>query len=164
MTKLEFIERMRKACVTARQKGARFNEAVVVAQAALESNWGNSGLCVRACNLFGIKAGSSWKGSVLELPTKEWSKTRGWYDTVARWRMYPSWNECIVDYSRLLSRLSWYRDALDVLHDPDKFLAAILPNDNEPGWATDPEYARKIGNVAREIERLGGPKWEVTAR
>jgi len=161
MTKQEFIERMKQACIVARQKGADFNEPVVTAQGALESSWGNSGLCVKANNLFGIKAGKSWTGPTLELPTREWSKKKGWYNTTAKWRVYPSWNECIVDYSRLLARLKWYRDTFNVRHDPDRFLQAILPSDEEPGWATDPRYAQKIRNVAREIERLGGPKWEV---
>ncbi|MEA4884248.1 MAG: glucosaminidase domain-containing protein [Clostridia bacterium] len=161
MTRPEFVERMSNACKVARQKGAQFNEPVVFAQAALESNWGSSGLCARANNLFGIKAGKCWSGQTLELPTREWSKAKGWYDTVAKWRVYPSWNECIVDYSRLLSRLSWYHDALSVTHDPSRFLSAILPSDGEPGWATDPKYAQKIWNVVREIEKLGGPKWEV---
>lgn len=160
MTKLEFIERMGKACNTARQKGALFNDAVVTAQAALESSWGNSGLCIKACNLFGIKAGPSWQGATLELPTREWSKQRGWYSTVARWRKYPSWNECIVDYSRIIHSLSWYRGCTTALDDADAYLQALLPAPGKPGWATDPNYARKVRDVAREIKRLGGPKWE----
>ena len=103
MTKQEFIERMKQACIVARQKGADFNEPVVTAQGALESSWGNSRLCVKANNLFGIKEGKSWRGPTLELPTREWSKAKGWYETTAQWRVYPSWNECIVDYGRLLS-------------------------------------------------------------
>ena len=74
MTKQEFIERMKQACIVARQKDADFNEPVVTAQGALESSWGNSGLCTKANNLFGIKAGKSWRGPTLELPTREWSK------------------------------------------------------------------------------------------
>ena len=161
MTKKEFVKRMGEACQTAKLKGAAFNEPVVMAQGALESSWGNSGLAVKANNLFGTKAGASWKGPTLDLPTREWDKQRGWYNTIAKWRMYPSWNECIVDYSRLLASRSWFRAALSVTHDPDKFLTALLPAPNKPGWATDPDYARKVRDVAREIERLGGPRWEV---
>lgn len=159
MTDREFVDRMMEACRIARMKGAVVNETVCVAQAALESNWGRSGLAVRACNLFGIKAGGSWKGPVLELPTKEWSKERGWYTTVARWRAYPSWNECIVDYSKVLAGLWWYRDAMAAVDDPDAFLEGLLPKDGEPGWATDPNYAMKVRAVGRKVEELGGPKW-----
>lgn len=159
MTKLQFIERMKKACVTARQKGARVNVPVCMAQAALESNWGNSGLCTRANNLFGIKASASWRGPTLDLPTREWSKEKGWYSTTARWRKYPSWNECIVDYSQLIHSLSWYQGCTTAIDNAEAYLQALLPAPGKPGWATDPDYARKVRNVALEIERLGGPAW-----
>ena len=45
--------------------------SVCLAQAALESNWGESGLTKRAFNFFGFKVGSNWAGSVLSLPTKD---------------------------------------------------------------------------------------------
>lgn len=157
--KERFVQRMLEACRVARLKGAVFNEPVCLAQAALESNWGRSGLATRALNLFGIKAGRSWAGPVLELPTKEWSKERGTYDTVARWRVYPSWNECIVDYATVLNGMPWYQDAVVAASDPEAFLQGLLPNGKEPGWATDPGYAEKVRRMAREIARLGGPQW-----
>ena len=43
----------------------------VVAQAALESGWGESGLAKRAKNLFGIKADRSWSGQRITLNTRE---------------------------------------------------------------------------------------------
>lgn len=159
MTKQQFVQRMTEAIRVARLKGAVINDAVCIAQAALESNWGRSGLAIKACNLFGIKAGKSWTGPVIELPTREWSQDRGWYKTTARWRMYPSWNECILDYSKVLQGLSWYRDAIAAHADPEAFLQGLLPRPGEPGWATDPDYGDKIRAVAREIEKLGGPSW-----
>jgi flagellum-specific peptidoglycan hydrolase FlgJ len=131
----------------------------VCAQAALESGWGNSGLTVKANNLFGIKAGKSWTGRTLDLPTKEWSKSKGWYRTVARWCSWPNWSDCIVYYSGMMQRLPWFRDTLDHTGDADKFLEALLPDDGQPGWATDPRYASKVRAVGAEIERLGGPVW-----
>lgn len=159
MTRKQFVERMMEACRIARLKGAVFNEPVCIAQAAHESNWGRSGLTTKACNLFGIKAGAGWDKDTLELPTKEWSKDRGWYTTMARWRAYPSWNECIVDYAAVLGRLWWYQDAMAAIDDPEAFLAGLLPRDGEPGWATDPDYADKVRAAGRAVERLGGPKW-----
>lgn len=159
MTKTEFIKKMISACAEAKRKGAIFNTAVVIAQAALESNWGNSGLAVKANNLFGIKAGRSWTGHTLDLPTKEWSKAKGWYKTVARWCSWPTWSDCIIYYSGMLQRLSWFRDALAHLDNADKFLEALLPEDGQPGWATDPKYFSKVRAAGAEIEKLGGPKW-----
>jgi flagellum-specific peptidoglycan hydrolase FlgJ len=159
MTKADFVMRMMSACAKAKNQGVKFNEAVVCAQAALESNWGRSGLCVRANNLFGIKAGRSWRGKTLDLPTKEWSKSRGWYRTTSHWCSWSDWSDCIVYYSEMLHRLSWFRDALGHLYDSDAFLEALLPEIGQPGWATDPRYASKVRAVGARIERLGGPKW-----
>lgn len=153
-----FVFRMRKACDIARQKGAIFNEAVVFAQAALESAWGRSALASEARNILGIKVGSSWRGPAITLPTGEYVDGK-WTVTTERFRKYPSWNECIVDYSKILQRCVWYHDALKNIDDAEKFLEGLLPRKGEPGWATDPRYDDKIRRIAQEIERLGGPAW-----
>jgi flagellar protein FlgJ len=160
MTKTKFVNKMKAACGGARCKNARFSTPVVFAQAALESNWGNSTLCRKANNLFGIKAGKRWTGPTLDLPTKEWSKQRGWYKTMAHWCIWPDWMSCIIYYGEMLQRLPWFRDALDHAGDADKFLEALLPGDGQLGWATDPRYASKVRAAGAQIERLGGPKWE----
>jgi flagellum-specific peptidoglycan hydrolase FlgJ len=77
---------MKQAVATAKAKGAKVNGAAIVAQAALESAWGESGLTQTASNLFGIKAGGHWSGEILELPTWEFSPATGWFRTVAHWR------------------------------------------------------------------------------
>lgn len=48
---------MKEALYWAKIRGARVNDAVLFAQGALESNWGQSVLAKEANNLFGIKAG-----------------------------------------------------------------------------------------------------------
>lgn len=45
--------------------------AGVLAQAILESNWGKSKLSSKYFNFFGMKAGSSYKGKVVRLTTRE---------------------------------------------------------------------------------------------
>ncbi len=159
MTKIEFINRMSKACSEAIQGGARFNQEVIYAQAALESSWGNSELAKRANNIFAIKAENTWTGETIFLPASEWNPKYGWYNTTARWRKYSSWTECILDYSRIISTLPWYQDALMHMNEPKLFLQAILPNGSQPGWATDPHYTEKIMKIASEMEGFGGPKW-----
>jgi len=144
---------------TARSREVRINTAVVCAQAALESGWGKSGLCVKANNLFGIKAGSKWRGRILDLSTKEWSKERGWYKTIAHWCVWDNWTDCVIYYGEMLQRLSWFRDALEYTGNADKFLEALLPESGQPGWATDPKYASNVRKAGADIEKLGGPKW-----
>ncbi len=116
---------------------------VLVAQAALETGWGqhvirdNSG--VSSNNLFGIKATGSWKGQHLSIPTLE-------YDGgVARrqrenFRVYDDLAEGFADYVRLISGSKRYTEAVKQAADPDAYLDAL----QEAGYATDPNYANKI--------------------
>jgi len=153
-----FIDRMREAVKWAKIRGAEFNEAVVFAQAALESNWGLSLLARAYNNLFGIKAGS-WKGKTITLPTIEYVKGQP-VPAQAKFRWYDSWQLCIVDYAEIIRTRWWYREALKYLDNADKFLDCLLSKPGKPGWATDPSYFTKVKNVGKVIERLGGPKWQ----
>lgn len=159
MTRPEFIGKINQACQGAVHRGARLNQAVVIAQAALESDWGNSELAQKANNLFSIKAGANWTGKTLETTTTEWSPAFGWYSTKAVWRSYPSWTDCIMDYEAIIAGLPWYKDALQYMDDPRSFLKALLPNGAELGWATDPGYYDKVLRIAKQLEEYGGPKW-----
>lgn len=153
-----FLSRIKRAHEIARQKGAVLNEAVVTAMAALESAWGTSYLAKAANNILGIKAGTSWKGEVIALKTQEYLNGKP-ITISAYFRKYPSWNLCLVDFSDIISKRWFYRDALKYLNEPDLFLQALLPAKNKPGYATDPNYFAKVKEVAKEIERLGGPPW-----
>ena len=159
MTQPEFIGKINQAYQEAVHRGARLNRAVVIAQAALESDWGNSVLAQKANNLFSIKAGAYWTGKTLEMSTTEWNPAFGWYPAKAIWRSYPSWTDCILDYGAIIAGLPWYQDALSNLDDPRSFLKALLPNGAELGWATDPGYYDKVLRIAKQLEDFGGPKW-----
>ncbi|TCL71577.1 mannosyl-glycoprotein endo-beta-N-acetylglucosaminidase [Hydrogenispora ethanolica] len=159
MTKIEFIHQMAHACDKAHAQGARFNQAVVFAQAALESHWGNSDLAREANNIFSIKAGPTWDGPTFQLTAAEWHYQRGWYQAPALWRKYPDWTACIVDYAAIIAAVPWYQAALEHLDDPHRFLKALLPSPNKPGWATDPDYYGKVVRTGAEMESYGGPKW-----
>lgn len=159
MTKMEFINKMNIACTEAAAKNASFNKAVVYAQAALESNWGNSELANKANNLFSIKAGTSWVGETVDFSALEWNYRYGWYSTRDTWRKYSSWADCIIDYANIIANVSWFKDALQHLEDPQQFLKALLTDGVNPGWATDPEYYQKVSRISLELEIYGGPKW-----
>lgn len=159
MTKIEFINRMNEACSEAVAKNARFNTAVIYAQAALESNWGNSELAQKANNLFSIKAGRSWNGKTFRFPSLEWCYRYGWYQEVNIWRKYANWSDCVIDYANIIATVPWFQGALQYTESPAQFLKALLPDVNKPGWATDPEYYGKINKIGLEMESYGGPKW-----
>lgn len=160
MTKFEFIHRINHAAEEASTRGALFNKQVLFAQAALESDWGNTELAKDGNNLFAIKAGETWPGDTIRLPGREWNRQNGWHQEETVWRKYSSWTECVFDYAVIISSLPWYQDALRSLNNPDLFIKAILPQGIEPGWATDPWYYEKIREIAADLEKMGGPPWD----
>ena len=146
----DFIHRALDAARRARREGALIVPEIAAAQAALESAYGRSRLARQANNLFGIKAGWSWRGEVLELPTREFDPEQGWLETVARWRKYPDWAACFADYGAIIARLPWFADAADAArrNDARGFLRGLLARPGEPGWATDPDYEDKVLAIA----------------
>ncbi len=68
MNKNQFIERV---SIVAKEGYVKYGiwPSLTIAQAILESDWGNKHI---ENNIFGIKAGSSWKGKVAIRKTKEW--------------------------------------------------------------------------------------------
>src|SRR5882762_6003626 len=81
----------------------------VVAQAALESAWGASAI---GFNLFGIKAGSSWKGKKKLVTTQE--VINGERVTIDDWfRDYDSYADSIKDHFQFLKDNSRYSNIFD---------------------------------------------------
>lgn len=80
--------------------------SITVAQAILESSWGESELTKYSNNLFGIKADSRWSGNVVEASTLEN------YDDkiVASFRKYSSLKESIDDHGKFLSENKRYKE------------------------------------------------------
>ncbi len=135
MTKKEFIA---AAAAAARSASAisGFPPGIAVAQAALESAWGNSQLARRANNYFGIKARRG--RAVIELPTLEYVDGAP-LRTAARFARYESMEECFVDRDRMIASLPVYSEAREASVDPEAFIRALAQH-----WATDPDYANKV--------------------
>lgn len=121
---------------------------VLIAQAALETGWGKHqirtpGAGGGANNLFGIKAGGSWRGeSVRNLTTENVNGAER--SELADFRAYASPAESFADYVRLLKTQPRYRDALAAGGDGRRYAAAL----QKAGYATDPAYAAKITAIA----------------
>lgn len=131
------------AAAAARQLG--LPPAFLVAQAALESGWGQREIRLpdgrSSHNLFGIKAGAEWTGPTVEIPTTEY--VNGMALTMrARFRVYDSYAEAFADYARLLKQSDRYQAALRA-RDPAGFAEAL----QQAGYATDPAYATKLTRV-----------------
>lgn len=119
---------------------------VLVAQAALETGWGQHMMARpeggSANNLFGIKADERWDGERVAAQTLEFrdgvmSQER------AAFRAYGSLGESFSDYVRFLKSNPRYRHALADSGDPERFVSGL----QRAGYATDPEYASKIKNI-----------------
>jgi flagellum-specific peptidoglycan hydrolase FlgJ len=120
---------------------------MAAAEAALESNWGNSQLARNANNLFGMKQHAHFIYGTLNLPTKEFENGE-WIQTVAHWVKYPDWASCFRDRVATLQRLSnafpHYKAALDA-QDAESYVKEVSKT-----WSTDPERARKCISIFQE--------------
>ena len=118
----------------------------LVAQAALETGWGRH--VIRrsdgegANNLFGIKASAGWEGERVRVPTLEYRDGIPRRE-MAEFRAYDTLEESFRDYLAFLRNNPRYADALEVSDDPVAFTDAL----QQAGYATDPQYARKIQQI-----------------
>lgn len=122
----------------------------LIAQAALESNWGQSVPHATggasSNNLFGIKAGSSWSGAAVSARTQEFTDGTA-APTTAAFRAYASTGESFQDYVQLLSSNPRFSAALGSGGSVPAFAGAL----QRAGYATDPDYAHKVTAVADEV-------------
>ncbi len=113
--------------------------SVTLAQAALESGWGRSGLAVRFNNLFGVKAWGQGAGVIL--PTME--STEGVMErTTAQFMIYPTWSDSLRSHNSLLATDQRYSDALAAGGDWRSFIREIAPI-----WASDPNYEANVSSI-----------------
>lgn len=154
MNPSEFIMRLASGAV-ASAKASGVPASITIAQAALESAWGESGLTKAGNNLFGIKADSLWRGQTLTMNTKEFIKGQ-WVVVPALWRKYPSWQASMEDHAAFLRRNPRYKACFLCTTAP-AFAKALV----QAGYATDPEYANKLITLMdkHQLQSLdgGGP-------
>jgi peptidoglycan hydrolase FlgJ len=137
------------AAVAAKQLGVSVR--ALLAQAALETGWGkhlpSHGDGSSSNNLFGIKAGGSWDGDKVSVPTLEYE------NGVAvrrrdQFRAYDSPSESFSDYARLLADSPRYAQALGQGENIAGFARALVHG----GYATDPSYVAKITAIANSAQ------------
>ncbi|HEV2286434.1 MAG TPA: flagellar assembly peptidoglycan hydrolase FlgJ [Steroidobacteraceae bacterium] len=122
----------------------------LVAQAALETNWGRSvpkaAGGATSNNLFGIKAGSRWSGAAVTAATQEYQGGAA-TSTSAAFRAYASPGESFQDYVALLRGNARFSGALGSGTSVSSFAQAL----QQGGYATDPDYAQKVTAVAGQV-------------
>ena len=120
----------------------------LIAQAALETGWGRSQPGGDSHNLFGIKAGATGPAPAFrQTPKSSTQASRARVD--ASFRAYGSPRESVEDYVRLIRDNPRYASALNTGSDVQAFANAL----QRGGYATDPDYARKLVAVAAEVRQ-----------
>lgn len=130
--------------------------SVMMAQAALESGWGQSKLSSPPNhNLFGIKG--SYQGQSVSMPTSEYTSS-GWIRLPQNFKKYPSYAESFEDNARLLRNgTSWdsnfyngtWRENASSYRQATQFLTGK--------YATDPNYHTKLNRI---IEQHGLDRYD----
>lgn len=118
--------------------------SIIIGQAILESNWGQSTLAAKYNNLFGIKAYGDQKK--INLETKEYVN-EVWITIQGDFRVYNTWEESMDDHTKLfINGVTWNPRLYDkvLLATNYKEAAKAL---QEAGYATDPTYAEKVIGV-----------------
>ncbi len=123
---------------------------VILAQAALESWWWKSGLAREANNLFGIKAGRSWKWEIYEKNTKEHINWKT-ITIKGKFRKYCCWEESIKDYWRLLQSERYQKKLNKVKNKNSRYVITAI---KDAWYATDPGYVTKVFNIEKQISGI----------
>ena len=149
-SKDEFIAAMLPMAEQAAQK-IGVDPRYLVAQAALETGWGKSIIRQQdgssSHNLFGIKSHNSWEGDSARVLTTEYRGGKA-VKEAASFRAYDSYAHSFDDYVSFLQGNGRYEKALASTDKPEQFAREL----QKAGYATDPQYARKIAQIARQLQ------------
>ncbi|MCK2184936.1 flagellar assembly peptidoglycan hydrolase FlgJ [Halomonas getboli] len=148
-----FLERLAgPARAASRESGVPAE--LILAQAALETGWGRREIATadggNSHNLFGIKAGSGWRGETTEILTHEVIDGRR-QPVRDRFRVYDSFEAAFTDYARLIGDNPRYA-GVSAAATPDQAARAL----QRGGYATDPAYADKLIAVMYSLGPLPG--------
>jgi peptidoglycan hydrolase FlgJ len=151
-SKADFVKSMLPhAQQAARELGV--DPHALLAQAALETGWGKSVPCAAdgtcSFNLFGIKAMGRWDGASVTVPTIEFEDGLP-VRKAERFRAYAAPADSFRDYAALIRNNPRYENALGAGDDIASFASAL----QQGGYATDPDYARKLIAIADDLRKL----------
>lgn len=170
VSRKNWLDQTIRSSVPLAKKGNVF-PSVMVAQAILESDWGESGLTIRANNLFGLTKGT-WTGAVYNVPTAEMARKDGnysgyrtqaeaqrgvapykmslkegdYYWVIGSFRKYGSQQQSLVNYIEVMSQRG-YDDARRPIAKSYKDAAIALGDDKFLSWVTDLKYTKNIISV-----------------
>jgi len=148
-TQRDFIQGLWPQAQQAAQK-LGVDPSNLLAQAALETNWGRSlphdSAGHSSNNLFGVKATGSWDGASVQAVTTEVNAGAA-APIVAPFRSYADATQSFQDYVSILRSNPRYAAVLNTGSDARAFATGL----QRGGYATDPDYARKVSAIAHNI-------------
>lgn len=144
----DFISKLMEPAKAASQKSG-ISHFLILAQAALESGWGRREILTTegkaSHNVFGIKAGKSWKGPVTNIMTTEVINGKS-VKMRDNFRVYGSYQEAIADYINLLTENPRYQE-VKTAQSPEIAARRL----HQAGYATDPSYSDKLISLMSQI-------------
>lgn len=120
--------------------------SAIIAQAILESGWGESTLAAVYHNYFGLKCGSSWKGKSVNLETKEEYEPGTLTSIRDNFRAYDSMEEGIKGYFEFIQYTRYQN--LKGITDPRKYLETIKAD----GYATSSTYVENNMKLVEQYD------------
>lgn len=126
----------------------------ILAQGSLESNYGQSGLNQKANNFFGIKAGSSWTGPTVTMPTREERPDGSSYYVDSKFEAYPSPEAGFQGYADFLKRNPRYVNVFNHQHDPIGYFQAL----KDAGYATEDAYVTLLTGRLKAVQEYVASK------
>ncbi|QIE99203.1 flagellar assembly peptidoglycan hydrolase FlgJ [Pantoea stewartii] len=148
----DFIAQLTQPAQAASQQSG-IPHHLILAQAALESGWGQRQILTRdgkpSYNVFGIKASGNWKGETTDIMTTEYEHGEA-KKVRATFRVYSSYFEALNDYVKLLSNNPRYA-AVTNAQSAEQGAQAL----QAAGYATDPKYAQKLMGMIQQFKSMG---------
>jgi len=122
--------------------------SITIAQAILESGWGQTGLAKKANNFFGIKATDHVApDSYIELPTREVIYGHN-VEELAKFARYATPTDSFKAHAVLLAQSSRYQPAMAVRLDAAQFAAEL----RKCGYSTNPVYEQSLMKLVNEFD------------
>lgn len=116
--------------------------SVSLAQAMVESDFGQSQLAANYYNLFGVKAEAGDPDGV-DLETKEFVNNE-WVTIVDRFKVYKSWEDSLIKHAELIFYgTSWNAKQYQAVLEAKDYQSQARGLQSS-GYATDPDYAEKL--------------------
>ena len=127
--------------------------SAVIAQAILESGWGESTLASKYHNYFGLKCGTKWTGASVNLQTQEEYEPGTLTTITDNFRVFDSMDAGIKGYFEFI-QLARYQN-LKGISDPRQYLQTI----KDDGYATSSQYVESCMDL---VNQYGLTKYDDT--